>query len=55
MPYTAPVYEGYVQTAKNLMKQGWKAFFKGLTFRILHNYIHFYPYAIVLQEAYKPQ
>ncbi len=55
MPYTAPVYEGYGQTFRNLMNQGWKAFFKGLTFRIVHNYIHFYPYAVIMKDIYSPQ
>jgi hypothetical protein len=43
-PYVAPVYEGYQQAARNLLKQGWQAFFKGLTFRIIHMTPHFLCY-----------
>ena len=39
-PYTAPVYTEYQQAFRNLSKQGWKAFFKGLTFRICHQIPH---------------
>jgi hypothetical protein len=43
-PYTAPVYTGYQQAIRNLAKQGWKAFFKGLIFRIVHSIPHFICY-----------
>lgn len=35
-PYTAPVYEGYRATVRDLFKQGWRAFFKGLLFRSIY-------------------
>ena len=40
-PYTAPVYEGYRQVIRGLTKQGWKAFYKGVVFRIIHTGMHF--------------
>jgi len=35
-PFTAPVYEGYQAAIRGLAKQGWKAFFKGLGWRSVH-------------------
>jgi hypothetical protein len=42
----APVYEGYQQAVRNLAKQGWQAFFKGLTFRMFHTMPHFLCYGV---------
>jgi hypothetical protein len=39
-PYTAPVYTGYQQVVRNLARQGWKAFFKGLGFRLVAGVPH---------------
>ena len=49
-PYVAPVYEGYQQTARNLMKQGWQAFFKGLSFRLLHTTPHLLCYGAFFKD-----
>jgi hypothetical protein len=43
-PYTAPVYEGYRGVIKGLASQGWKAFFKGLFFRTIHQLGHYYAF-----------
>lgn len=43
-PFTAPVYEGYASTIKGLYNQGPRAFFKGLTFRAMHQMAHFYSF-----------
>jgi hypothetical protein len=42
-PYTAPVYGSYVETIKGLMKQGWRAFYKGAFFRTIHQTAHLFP------------
>lgn len=34
-PYTAPVYDGYYHAITSLHRQGFRAFFKGLMFRII--------------------
>lgn len=43
-PFTAPVYEGYASTIKGLYNQGPRAFFKGLTFRAMHQLAHYYSF-----------
>lgn len=43
-PYTAPVYEGYRGVINGLASQGWKAFFKGLFFRTIHQLGHYYAF-----------
>lgn len=43
-PYAAPVYDGYLGVIKGLMSQGYKAFFKGLFFRSIHQLAHFYSF-----------
>lgn len=43
-PYTAPVYDGYLGVIKGLMNQGYKAFYKGLFFRSIHQLAHFYSF-----------
>lgn len=39
-PYTAPIYTSYQSVFQSLKSQGWKAFYKGLGFRSLHQTIH---------------
>ena len=46
----APVYERYQQAVRNLAKQGWRAFFKGLTFRLLHSMPHFLCYGAFFKD-----
>ena len=43
-PYTAPVYDGYQGAIRGLVKQGWKAFFKGFLFRTMHQLGHFFAF-----------
>ncbi len=51
-PYTAPVYEGYQAVLKGLASQGWKAYFKGLFFRSVHQLARSYAfYEIGLSQS----
>lgn len=49
-PYVAPVYEGYKQAFGNIIKQGWQAFFKGLSFRLIHTLPHYCCYGIFFKD-----
>lgn len=44
-PYSAPVYEGYVAAMRGLAQQGYKAFFKGLFFRSIHQMARYYAFS----------
>ena len=50
-PYVAPVYEGYQQAVRNIAKQGWTAFFKGLSFRLIHTLPHYCCYGIFFKDV----
>lgn len=49
-PYVAPVYEGYQQAIRNIAKQGWRAFFKGLMFRVGHTVPHYLCYSMLFKD-----
>lgn len=46
-PYAPPIYSGYIETIKGLYRHGWKSFFKGLQFRLLTVFSHFYCYRMI--------
>lgn len=46
-PYAPPIYSGYIETIKGLYNHGWRSFYKGLQYRLLTLFAHFYCYKMI--------